>query len=77
MKVAIIHDWLTGTRGGERCLEAFSELFPRAHLYTLVYVPGSVSSVIEKMPIRTSFIQNLPFSRRGYRRYLPLFPMAI
>jgi len=77
MKVAIIHDWLTGMRGGERCLEVFCELFPQAHLYTLVYIPGSVSPPIEQMPIRTSFIQNLPFSRRGYRKYLPLFPMAV
>jgi len=77
MRVAIIHDWLTGMRGGERCLEVFCELFPQAHLYTLVYIPGSVSPLIEQMPIKTSFIQNLPFSRRGYRKYLPLFPMAI
>lgn len=77
MKVAIIHDWLTGMRGGERCLEILCELFPQAHLYTLIYIPGSVSPVIEQMPIQTSFIQNLPFSKKSYRRYLPLFPMAI
>jgi glycosyltransferase involved in cell wall biosynthesis len=77
MRVAIIHDWLTGMRGGERCLEVFCEIFPQAHLYTLVYIPGSVSSLIEQIPIKTSFIQNLPFSKRGYRQYLPLFPVAI
>jgi glycosyltransferase involved in cell wall biosynthesis len=77
MKVALIHDWLTGMRGGERCLEVFCELFPQAHLYTLLHIPGSVSALIEKMPIKTSFIQNLPFSKRGYRKYLPLFPLAI
>jgi len=77
MRVAIVHDWLTGMRGGERCLEAFCELFPQAHLYTLVYIPDSVSSLIQQMPIKTSFIQNLPFSKKAYRRYLPLFPMAI
>jgi glycosyltransferase involved in cell wall biosynthesis len=77
MKVAIIHDWLTGMRGGERCLEVFCELFPQAHLYTLIYIPGSVSSIIEKMPIKTSFVQNLPFSKKNYRKYLPLFPMAV
>jgi glycosyltransferase involved in cell wall biosynthesis len=77
MKVAIVHDWLTSMRGGERCLEVFCELFPQAHLYTLVYIPGSVSPLIEQMPIKTSFIQNLPFLKRGYRKYLPLFPMAI
>ena len=77
MKIAIVHDWLTGMRGGERCLEVFCELFPQAHLYTLLHIPGSVSSLIERMPIKTSFIQNLPFSKRGYRKYLPLFPLAV
>jgi glycosyltransferase involved in cell wall biosynthesis len=77
MKVALIHDWLTGMRGGERCLEVFCELFPQAHLYTLLHIPGSVSALIEKMPIKTSFIQNLPFAKKRYRKYLPLFPMAI
>jgi glycosyltransferase involved in cell wall biosynthesis len=64
-------------RGGERVLETLCEIFPQAHLYTLLHHPGTVSSIIEKMPIHTSFIQNLPFSKQGYRRYLPLFPMAI
>jgi glycosyltransferase involved in cell wall biosynthesis len=77
MRVAIIHDWLTGMRGGERCLEIFCELFPEADLYTLLHIPGSVSPIIERMAIKTSFIQNLPFSKRSYRKYLPLFPMAI
>jgi len=77
VKVALVHDWLTGMRGGERCLEVFCELFPEAHIYTLLYVRGSVSSTIEKHPIRTSFIQHLPFSSRWYRHYLPLFPKAI
>jgi glycosyltransferase involved in cell wall biosynthesis len=77
VKVAIIHDWLTGMRGGEKCLEIFCELFPQADIYTLLHVPGSVSPRIESMPIKTSFIQNLPFSKKGYRKYLPLFPMAI
>jgi glycosyltransferase involved in cell wall biosynthesis len=77
MKVAIVHDWLTGMRGGERCLEVFCELFPQAPLYTLLHIPGSVSSLIEQRPIHTSMIQRLPFSRRGYRNYLPFFPIAI
>ncbi|MCS6289248.1 MAG: glycosyltransferase [Nitrospira sp.] len=77
MKVAIIHDWLTGMRGGERCLEAFCELFPDADIYTLLHIKGSVSPTIERHRIRTSFIQSLPLSRRWYRYYLPLFPLAI
>ena len=77
MRVALVHDWLTGMRGGERCLEVFCELFPDADLYTLLHVRGSVSPVIEGRRIITSFVQRLPDAERRYRSYLPLFPAAI
>lgn len=76
-RVALVHDWLTGMRGGERCLEVFCELFPRAPLYTLLHVPGSVSPVIEDRRIVTSFVQRLPAAASRYRHYLPLFPAAV
>jgi len=76
-RVALVHDWLTGMRGGERCLEVFCELFPDAPLYTLLHVPGSVSPVIERRRIVTSFVQRLPRAATQYRRYLPLFPAAV
>jgi glycosyltransferase involved in cell wall biosynthesis len=77
VRVALVHDWLTGMRGGERCLEVFCELFPDADLYTLLHVRGSVSPVIERRRVVTSFIQRLPDAARRYRSYLPLFPAAI
>src|SRR3989338_5983552 len=77
MKVAIIHDWLTGMRGGEKCLEIFCELFPDADLYTLIHIPGSVSKTIEERNIKTSFIQKIPGVEKHYRSFLPLFPLAI
>jgi glycosyltransferase involved in cell wall biosynthesis len=77
VKVALIHDWLTGMRGGEKCLEVFCELFPDADLFTLVHLPGSVSPSIEKRRIVTSGVQRLPGSARWYRYYLPLMPTAI
>jgi len=77
VRVALVHDWLTGMRGGERCLEVFAELFPAADLFTLLHVPGSVAPVIERRRITTSFIQWLPKAATGYRQYLPLFPAAI
>ena len=76
-KVALIHDWLTGMRGGERCLEALCDLFPGADIFTLLHVKGSVSKTIEERRIRTSAIQTLPFAASRYRYYLPLFPWAI
>lgn len=77
MKVALVHDWLTGMRGGEKCLEVFCEMFPQAHLYTLLHVPGSVSKPIERMDIRTSVLQRLPLAATRYRYYLPLFPAIV
>jgi glycosyltransferase involved in cell wall biosynthesis len=64
-------------RGGERCLEVFCELFPDAPLFTLLHVPGSVSPVIERRRVVTSFVQRLPAAAAHYRRYLPLFPAAV
>ena len=77
LRVALIHDWLTGMRGGERCLEVFCELFPEADLFTLLHVPGSVSTVIERRRVTTSFVQRLPAAATHYRYYLPLFPAAV
>jgi glycosyltransferase involved in cell wall biosynthesis len=76
-KVALVHDWLTGQRGGEKVLEVFAEIFPDAPVFTLFHLPGSQIEAIEKRDIRTSFIQRLPFLRKSYRKYLPLFPLAI
>ncbi len=75
--VALVHDWLTGMRGGERVLEAIAGLYPGAPIYTLFHFPGRVSPALEGHPILTSFLQRWPGARRHYRRYLPLFPAAI
>ncbi len=77
MRVAIVHDWLTAMRGGERCLEVFCELFPDADLYTIIYLPDRVSPVIRSMKIRPSWLGSLPGVRKYYRHCLPLFPRAI
>jgi glycosyltransferase involved in cell wall biosynthesis len=77
VKVALIHDWLTGMRGGERCLEAFCELFPEADLFTLIHQRGAVSPTIERMTIRTSALQYIPRATTYYRHLLPLLPLTI
>ena len=77
MRVALVHDWLTGMRGGEKVLEVLCELFPDADLFTLVHRRGSVSATIERHRIRTSLVQRLPFGTARYRSYLPIFPFAI
>ena len=77
VRVALVHDWLTGMRGGEKALEVLCELFPAADLFTLVQVPGTTSPTIEGRRVVRSPIQWLPSAGRYYRHYLPLFPFAI
>ncbi len=77
MKVALVHDWLTGRRGGEKVLEVFAELFPDADIYTLFHIKGTQHPSIENRKIFVSFLQKFPFIKTHYRYYLPLFPLAI
>jgi glycosyltransferase involved in cell wall biosynthesis len=76
-KVALLHDWLTGMRGGEKVLEAICELYPGATLYTFLRVPGSVSARIERHSIRTSPVHWVPGAGRHYRHFLPLYPALV
>lgn len=77
LRVALVHDWLTGMRGGEKCLEVICELFPDAPIYTLLHLKGAMSPVIESKEIHTSAVQRFPFVEQKYRMYLPVFPVAI
>lgn len=77
MNVALVHDWLTGMRGGERCLEVLCELYPDAPIYSLLHNTGAMSPLIESKKIFTSFIDTLPGKENKYRSYLPLFPAAM
>jgi glycosyltransferase involved in cell wall biosynthesis len=77
LRIALVHDWLTGMRGGEKCLEGLVRLFPRADIFALIHLKGRLSPAIEARNIRTSFIQRLPLAAEKYRYYLPLFPKAV
>ncbi len=77
MKVAVIHDWLTGMRGGEIVLDAILTLYPNADLFTLIYNKGKLNDRIEKRKIITAFTDRLPFKQSKYRWFLPLYPTAI
>ena len=77
MRVALVHDWLNGMRGGEHVLESIADLFPEAEIFTLFCDPEKISEKIKSHKITTSFIQNLPLRKSRYRHYLPFFPRAI
>jgi glycosyltransferase involved in cell wall biosynthesis len=76
-RVAVVHDWLTGMRGGEAVLEGILDALPGAELFTLIHYPGSVSAKIESRVIHTSSVQALAARTSDYRRLLPLFPRAV
>jgi len=80
-RVAVVHDWLTGMRGGEAVLEGILDVLAtpenRVEVFTLFHFPGSVSPKIESHVIHTSSLQRRAAEATDYRRYLPLFPRAI
>ncbi|WP_129595742.1 glycosyltransferase family 4 protein [Anaerophilus nitritogenes] len=77
MKIAIVHDWLTNMGGAERIIRILHQLFPDAPIYTIVYNKNNMPKDFEKMDIRPSFIQNMPFGVKKYQSYLPLMPIAV
>lgn len=74
-RVALVHDWLNGMRGGERVLEHFCMLFPHADIHTLLFEPARVSQLIRGMTVVESPFGRLPSARMGYRHLLPLMPL--
>src|ERR1700726_1497315 len=77
MKVATIHYWLVGMRGGEKVIEALCKMYPQADIFTHVYVPEMVSERIRQHRIIPTFINALPRAARMYKTYLPLMPLAL
>ena len=77
MRVGIVHDWLTGMRGGEKVLSCLCELMGQADILTLLHVPGSCDERIESKRIITSGLNELPGVRHYYRYLLGVMPLAI
>jgi lipopolysaccharide/colanic/teichoic acid biosynthesis glycosyltransferase/glycosyltransferase involved in cell wall biosynthesis len=78
--VAIVHDWLTSMRGGERVVEALYGVFPDADLFTLTWDPARLSPALSTRRATTSAIHrvaNAPFVSGRFRALLPLFPRAV
>ena len=77
VNTAIIHEWLVTLAGAESVLQSIYKLYPGT-IYTLFHDPENVKgSLFDGLPIKTSMLQNMPFGRKHYRAFLPLFPMAI
>jgi len=77
MRIALVHDYLVQYGGAERVLECFTELFPEAPIYTLVYNKEFMHGKFSDKNIKTSFIQKMPFAKNRHRIFPPLMPLAI
>ncbi len=77
MKIALVHDYLVQYGGAERVLETFTEIFPKAPIYTMVYDKNLMNGVFSDRRILTSFMQKIPFVGSHHRLFPILMPMAI
>lgn len=77
-RIAIVHEWLETYAGSERVLEQLLVCFPQADVFAVAdFLPPSQRAFLQARAVRTSFIQRLPFSRRMFRNYLGLMPLAV
>jgi glycosyltransferase involved in cell wall biosynthesis len=78
MKIAIVHEWLESYAGSERVLEQMIHCYPTADVFAVVdFVPPQERGFLQGRPVKTSFIQGLPFAKKKFRAYLPLMPAAV
>lgn len=76
-KIALVHDWLVSLGGGERVLESMLDLYP-SPIFTLIKDEKFLRTTkFHQKEIFSSFIEKAPFARKGFRYYLPFFPLAI
>ena len=75
--VVLVHDWLTGLRGGEKCLDVLARAMPGATLHTLLYRKGKTTPAIDSLRVVPSWLNRLPAVHRYYRGLLPIFPSVV
>ncbi len=77
MKIAFVHDYLVQYGGAERVLQAFTEIWPQAPIYTLIHDAEAVHHQFDGKEVRTSFLQKVPFAKKHHRIFPPLMMLAI
>lgn len=79
MKVAFVQDWLTVDGGAEKVAKEIINCFDDVDIFCLIDFLSDKDrkEIIQGKSTKTSFIQKLPFAKKFYRNYFPLFPTAI
>lgn len=74
--VALVHDYLLVMRGAERTFAEIADCWPTAPIHTTLYDVDAVQRFAPR-DVRTSVLQRTGVRQGGFRRMLPLFPLAV
>lgn len=79
IKKALVHEWFETPAGSENCVRSFVNIWKDIDVFGVVdfFDEERRNEYVAGKPITTTFIQNLPFSEKHFRTYLPLMPFAI
>jgi glycosyltransferase involved in cell wall biosynthesis len=76
-ELALVHDYLLVLRGAERTFGAIADVWPSAPVYTLLYDSEGTEGRFSGHPVTTSALQRIGVRQSGFRKLLPLFPLAV
>jgi len=77
VRIALVHDYFTQLGGAEKVAEQLYGLLPDASLFATVALPSCMPGRLQDVPVKTSWMQNLPRMRDYYRLYVFLYPFAV
>jgi len=79
MKKAQVHDWFITSAGAEKCITSFTNIWDDFDTFTLFdfLEENDRKEILKNKKTTTSFLQNLPFAKKLYRNFLPLYPLSI
>ncbi len=76
LKVALVQDLLVSYGGSEQVLFDLHGMFPSAPIFTTIFDPSRLPPRFAELPVRTSFLQQVPSLSRNYAAVVPLMPLA-
>jgi glycosyltransferase involved in cell wall biosynthesis len=76
---AVVHEWLSVRSGSEKVTAQLLALLEQPQVFATVDFMDATDrrKVMGEALPKTTFIQHLPWAKRHFRYYLPLFPFAV
>lgn len=77
-RIAIVHDWLVVSAGGESVLRDLLVAFPEARVFSLIEkLTETDRADLGLGVVHTSVLQHVPGIAQRYRQFLPVMPLAM